>query len=177
LLPADKSHDYIRELQSLRVNRFVIRSVREQMRYDTPRLIVESGKPFELTFENADFMPHNLVVVEPNTREKLGLASNAMKPDQLDAEKRPYVPALPGILGATHLLAAGKSETLKLTAPKATGDYEYVCTFPGHYTVMWGTLVVTDDVANYLAAHPAPPQATARTEERAETEHHLHQSQ
>src|SRR5262249_33834693 len=117
--------------------------------------------------ENADFMPHNLVVVEPNTREKVGLAANAMKPDELDGEKRPYLPKLPGILGATHLLATGERETLKLTAPEKTGDCEYVCTFPGHYQVMWGRLVVTKDVEAYLAANPAPVIPTAPNDDVA----------
>ena len=49
---------------------FIVRAVREQMRFDTPRIVVEPGKAIEIIFENPDFMPHNLVVVRPNTREK-----------------------------------------------------------------------------------------------------------
>ena len=37
-----------RDLREVRVAVFVIRTVREQMRYDTPRLVVEAGKPFEV---------------------------------------------------------------------------------------------------------------------------------
>ena len=40
--------------------------------YDTPRLVVEAGKPFEIIFENTDFMPHNVVIVRPGSREKVG---------------------------------------------------------------------------------------------------------
>ena len=61
-----------KELKELRVAVFVVNTVREQMRYDTPRLVVEAGKPFEIIFENGDFMPHNLVVVNPGTRPKVG---------------------------------------------------------------------------------------------------------
>ena len=39
-------------------------------------------------------------------------------------------------------------------APAEPGDYEYVCTFPGHYVIMWGKLVVTKDVDAYLQANP-----------------------
>jgi hypothetical protein len=62
-----------KDLRGLRVPVFVIRTVREQMRYDTPRLVVTAGQPFEIRFENVDFMPHNLVLVRPGTREKVGL--------------------------------------------------------------------------------------------------------
>ena len=40
------------------------------------------------------------------------------------------------------------------SAPKEEGEYEYVCTLPGHYVLMWGKLIVTKDVDAYLAAHP-----------------------
>ena len=40
------------ELKGLRVAAFVVRTVREQMRFDTTRLVVEAGKDFEVTFEN-----------------------------------------------------------------------------------------------------------------------------
>ena len=50
-----------------------------------------------------------------------------------------------------------------MTAPAAAGEYEYVCTYPGHWEMMWGKLVVTKDVDAYLQAHPdaAPPAGAA----------------
>jgi azurin len=124
------------------------------MRYDTPRLVVEAGKPFEIILENTDFMPHNLVVVKPNTRKAVSETAAEMMPDQLDKQGRSYVPKSGDILGATKLLENGQQETLKLIAPKQEGDYEYVCTFPGHWEFMWGRLIVTNDVDSYLQAHP-----------------------
>lgn len=153
-LPPAEATALRRELRSLGVAVFVIRTVREQMRYDTPRLVVEAGKPFEVIVENDDFMPHNLVFVPPGSREKAATLSANMKPEQLDSQGRAYIPANAGVLGATRLLDAGRRETIKLTAPTTPGEYEYVCTFPGHWTLMWGTLVVTPDVDAYLAAHP-----------------------
>jgi glucose/arabinose dehydrogenase/azurin len=153
-LPASKAAQVREDLRALRVARFVIRSVREQMRYDTARLVVEAGKPFEITFENADFMPHNLVVVRPGKRDAIGTRAAAMKPEEIDRRGRAYVPWSDDILGATKLLDAGQRETLKLNAPQQQGDYEYVCTFPGHHQVMWGWLIVTKDVDAYLQANP-----------------------
>jgi azurin len=157
LLPGDKAAALRQDLRELRVAVFVVRAVREQMRFDTPRIVVEAGKPFEIIVENADFMPHNLVVMNPGAREKLGPIAEVMLPDQLDAKGRPYIPRSPDVLAATRLLEAGQKETLKLTAPTAEGSYEFVCTFPGHWQVMYGQLVVTGDVDAYLQKHPEAP--------------------
>ena len=138
----------------------------EQMRYDTPRLVVEAGKPFEIIVQNDDFMPHNLVVVKPGAREAVGNAAATMQPDKLDSARRAFVPKSPDILAATRLIESGQRESLKMTAPTTTGDYEYVCTFPGHWTVMWGQFVVTSDVDAYLAAHPEAIQAAAPAEHK-----------
>jgi azurin len=162
LLPAAEAIALRRDLKDLRVAVFVIRAVREQMRFDTPRIVVEAGKPFEIIVINDDFMPHNLVVAKPGGREIIGPLADQMQPNRLDGRGRAYVPGdvaylsrpHPLILEATRLLEAGQQETLKLTAPDEAGDYTYVCTFPGHWSVMWGQLVVTKDVEAYLQAHP-----------------------
>jgi glucose/arabinose dehydrogenase/azurin len=163
LMPADAAANVRKELNKLRVALFVVRSVREQMRYDTPRLVVEAGKQFEIIFENGDFMPHNLVVVRPNAREKIGPIAEKMKADEFDRHGRLYVPEHPDILGATKMLLPGQRESLNLKAPSEEGDYEYFCTFPGHYQVMWGRLVITKDVDAYLLAHPEAPLPAATT--------------
>ena len=157
-LPAADAAAVRRDLREVRVAVFVLRTVREEMRYDTRRLVVEAGKPFEIILENDDFMPHNLVIAGPGSRERLGNAAALMTPDQLDRRGRAYIPRDDSILAATRLLEAGQRETLQLTAPSVEGEYDYVCTFPGHWTGMWGTLVVTRDVDAYLAAHPRPSE-------------------
>jgi len=115
-------------------------------------------------------MPHNLVVTVPGGREVIGPMADKMQPDKLDPQGRAFIPSSvtslskPNemILAATHLLEPGQQATLKLTAPTDEGDYTYVCTFPGHWPVMWGTLVVTKDVDAYLQEHPvAAPIPTA----------------
>jgi len=156
-LPADQAKTYRTKLKELRVPVFIIRTVREQMRFDTPRIVVEPGKSIEITLENADFMPHNLVIVRPGTREKVGEAAALMKPDQVDGRGRAFVPDTVDVISATKLLDAGQRQTLSLTVPNEEGEDEYVCTFPGHYQLMWGKLIVTKDVDAYLAAHPEAP--------------------
>lgn len=163
VLPAEQGAALRKDLKQLRVAVFVVRTVREQMRYDTPRLVVEAGKPFEVIVENGDFMPHNFAVVNPGTRPTLAALSAVMKPDQLDSDGRAFIPKSPDILAATRLLEPGQRQTLRLVAPMTEGDYDYFCTYPGHWEIMWGRLVVTKDVDAYLQEHPdaAPPAGGA----------------
>ena len=64
------------------------------------------------------------------------------------------------IIAATKILESGQSETLRIPAIRDAGTYEFVCTFPGHWVTMCGTLVVTKDPAALLAAAaPAAPAA------------------
>jgi azurin len=145
-------------LATLRVPVFVVRSVVEEMRYDTPRIVVPLGKPFEIIFENPDVMPHNLVVLKPGTRERVGAAAANMTPDERDDKGRAYLPTFLGeatpILAATKILETGQNETLRIPAIRDAGTYEFVCTFPGHWLIMYGQLVVTKDVDAYLKQNP-----------------------
>ncbi len=157
-LPADQAASLRKELRGLGVSVFVIKAVREQMRYDTPRIVVEAGKPFEIILVNDDFMQHNLAVVKPGTREKVGKLADAMTPDKLDDRGRAFMPKTPDILSGTKLLDAGQKATLSFSGLHEEGDYDYVCTFVNHWPVMWGQLIVTKDVDAYLAAHPEAKQ-------------------
>jgi azurin/glucose/arabinose dehydrogenase len=155
LLPADQAAAATRALSGLTVVSHTLKCVREELRYDKARLVVEAGKPFQLVFENPDGMPHNVVFVTPGKIQEVALAVAAQGPEKLDTKGRAYV--IEGdsrIFEATKIVAPGKSETLMIDAPAAEGTYHYVCTFPGHWSVMKGDLIVTKDVAAYLAAHP-----------------------
>ncbi|MFM8334551.1 MAG: plastocyanin/azurin family copper-binding protein, partial [Opitutaceae bacterium] len=162
ILPAGESDELRKTLSGLRVAVFVVRSVVEGMRYDTPRIVVQAGRAFDLIFDNPDVMPHNLVIVKPGTREQVGTAAAAMTPEAKDSKGRTFVPDLGSVIAATKMLENGQSETLKIPANqlRTEGEYEYVCTFPGHWMMMWGKLIVTKDVDAYLKANPAAPAAT-----------------
>ena len=173
LLPPADAATARKALKELRVNVFVIKTLLEQMRYDTPRLVVEAGKPFEIILENMDAMGHNLVIVKPGTKEKVGTASATMTPDKLDGQGRPFLPNSSDILAATKLVEPGQKETLKFTAPTEEGEYEYVCTVPGHFAIMNGKLIVTKDVDAYLQSHPV----AAATPAGAAPDHSQHVAQ
>jgi azurin len=147
LLPDADAAKVRKELRALGVSVFVVKTVREQMRYDTPQITVAAGKPFEIIFENVDAMGHNLVIVEPGARQAVAESVQTMKPDQLDKRGRAYVPTEDRrVIEATKIVEPGQKEVLKVTAPSTPGDYEFVCTYPGHWQIMWGKLTVVKDL-------------------------------
>jgi glucose/arabinose dehydrogenase/azurin len=151
LIPGETGGRLRKSLRDLGVSVFVIKTVREQMRYDTPQIVVEAGKPFEVIFENNDIMPHNMVFIEPGSRIEIGTAAQSM-PMVPDAQGFLYIPPHKGILpkAFTKMLEPGEKARLQLVAPLQPGDYEYVCTFPGHWMIMFGKMIVAKDVEVYL---------------------------
>ncbi|MBL8735140.1 MAG: HEAT repeat domain-containing protein [Planctomycetes bacterium] len=154
LMPPADATRVRQQLRRLGVPVFVLHTLREQMRYDRERIVVEVGKPFEIVLVNDDFMAHNLVVVKPGTSGEVGGASASMSPSQLDAAGRAFLPKSPHILAATALVETGRRARLEVPAIASEGSYEYVCTVPGHWILMRGTLVVTKDVEAWLQQHP-----------------------
>jgi putative heme-binding domain-containing protein len=154
LLPPEKASTIGKTLRALGVSVFVIRTVPEQMIYDKTLIVVEAGKPVEIIMINDDQMPHNLLVVTPGAAEEIGTAAEKMQPEP-DAQGRLYAPDSPKVLHATRMVDPGQQAKLSFTAPDEPGDYQYVCTFPGHWRRMLGTLAVVNDVEAYLASHAA----------------------
>lgn len=109
------------------------------LKFDVEAITVKAGDKVKLTFNNNDDMLHNLVVTMPNTATSVG--EQALKMG-LDGERLNYVPATSQVLFHTLILRPNQSDTIYFTAPDEPGDYEYVCTFPGHYLVMRGILTV-----------------------------------
>lgn len=153
---ADKP-DLRKELRGLGVAVFVVKTVHEGLRFDTTRLVVEKGKPFQIIFENSDVMPHNLLVTDGGKAAPVGVACMTMGPNEKDKKGRQYVPKSEKIIDGTHLLEPGQKETLQLNAPGREGSLDFVCTFPGHFMTMHGTIVVTGNVDEYLAKNPTAP--------------------
>jgi azurin len=58
------------------------------------------------------------------------------------AAQKNYVPVMPEVLHATKLLNTGDVVTFDFTVPDVTGDYPFLCTFPGHWRGMNGIMRV-----------------------------------
>lgn len=115
--------------------------VPELMKFDQDTITVKAGKKIILELDNLDGMQHNLLILKPNTLQKVGEAADAMLRDPKASEKH-YVPDMPEVLFATEMLGPNEVYTLKFTAPTTPGNYPFVCTFPGHWRMMSGIMVV-----------------------------------
>ncbi|RZO15382.1 MAG: hypothetical protein EVB09_07400 [Verrucomicrobiaceae bacterium] len=113
-------------------------AIPHQLKYNLTNFSVKAGSKVKLTFLNPDVIPHNLLIVEPGSKAEIGNQAIAMG---ADAVKK--APTNSKILHGTKMLEAGQKETLDFTAPSKPGDYEFICTFPGHWAVMNGIMKVT----------------------------------
>jgi azurin len=104
-------------------------------------LRVQAGERLSLTLENPDVMPHNWVLVVRDGVEGVTDLANKFVIDPT-AVARHYVPDTPLVLVHTRIVEPASSTTIHFTAPPERGDYPYLCTFPGHASVMRGVLRV-----------------------------------
>ena len=118
-----------------------IKTIPERLLYDLREFKVAPGAPVKLVFENPDVTPHNLLIVQPGAADEVGMAGNEMAKTP-DGFAKGFIPDSPKILHKTKMLNQGDREVLRFTAPTAKGRYPYICTFPGHWLVMKGEMVV-----------------------------------
>lgn len=116
-----------------------IATVPERMSYDVKELTVTKGKEIKLTFANPDFMPHNILLVQPGKADDVAAKALALGAAGFDKQ---WIPESGDIIWASKLLDHGKDQVIEFTAPDKPGDYPYVCSFPGHHIVMRGMLKV-----------------------------------
>ena len=119
-----------------------ISAVKERMLYDITQFEVVAGQPVRIDFTNPDATAHNIVIVMPGASEEVGLAANEMAKDPKEAQRGQFVPKSKKVLHATQMVAPLSATALRFTAPKKPGDYPYICTFPGHWIIMKGVMVV-----------------------------------
>jgi len=122
-------------------NALRVQAVPNLMQFSPKEIRVKAGQPIRLVFENPDLMQHNLVLVEVGADEEVGALADQMaaKPEGF---AKNFVPESPKILHATPLVNPNGRAELLFTAPGKPGSYPYLCTFPGHWRVMRGVLVV-----------------------------------
>ena len=116
----------------------------DTMQFDLKSFEVKAGQKVELTFKNVGKIPkiamgHNLVVLKKGIsavafgQKAMGAGANATNalPESVKGDT----------IASTKLLGPDENETITFTVPE-TGDYEYVCTFPGHFALMRGIMKV-----------------------------------
>lgn len=118
----------------------------DQMTYNSKGFEVLAGQKVTLTLKNVGKIPlkmmgHNLVILKPGTPVPVfaGKAHAEKAKDFIpqDAESRNQMVA------HTRLLGGGDSDTITFTL-KEPGTYPFICTSPGHFSIMQGTITVKE---------------------------------
>lgn len=109
------------------------------LKFDLTELIVRPGARIALELINDDDMLHNIVITAPGQGQIIGAAALNLG---LAGDAKSYVPDLPGVIAHSRILGPHERETIYFTAPAEVGDYDYVCTFPGHFALMKGVMKV-----------------------------------
>lgn len=164
LVPVNAARSYRQRLREVTVRVVLIRTVEEEMRYDTPYFAVEAGRPVQVVLSNEDLMPHNLVITAAGSMIREVAEEGAAVGPSPTGGGKPYVPKISQVLHATDMVQPGQQERLTFTAPKEAGEYPYVCTFPRHWMRMYGVMVVVDDLDQWLKnpTKPADPLGNTR---------------
>jgi azurin len=113
----------------------------KNLTYTTNILDASAGEPIKLTFANPDVVPHNWALIKPGTLSKVGDLANKLIADP-EAVLRHYLPKTDDLIVATDVVEPNGSFSIYFVAPATPGRYPFLCTFPGHWMVMNGVLVV-----------------------------------
>ena len=112
----------------------------DNMMYDKKTIEVKYGKNIMLTLNHKgkigkEFMGHNFVLL------KKGVNVDEFAKKATLAKSNDYIPNSDETIAFTKMLGGGESTTISFMAPEA-GTYTYICSFPGHYMIMRGELIV-----------------------------------
>ena len=130
---------------SLNAAQKIIITGNDTMQFDTKEFTVKAGEEVELELKNIGKLPkiamgHNLVIL----KKGISAIKFGQKIMGMGASATNVLPAasMDDVIAATKLLGPSESDTITFTAPNEAGDYQFVCTFPGHFAMMRGIMVV-----------------------------------
>lgn len=116
----------------------------DTMRFNVSELETAAGQETTLVFKNSGTLPkaamgHNFVLLKPGT--DLAAFGNAA----VAASGTEYIPNAAElkdqVVAHTKVLGPGETDTISFTID-TPGDYPFICSFPGHWAIMRGTLTV-----------------------------------
>ena len=128
--------DNSKPTQNAAVSNTIELTANDQLKFDKIELHVKANEKVTLTLKNIGTMPkesmaHNFILLKDGTDLAAFVASAINAPDHIPASD-------PAIIAHTKLLGPGESDTIEFTVP--AGSYTYICSFPGHYLTMTGSL-------------------------------------
>lgn len=121
--------------------RQLILATGKNLTYESRTIHVHAGEPIEFTLVNPDVVPHNWALATPGSLSRVGNLANHLVADP-EAAARQYIPKTDDVLFYTDVVPPGGRFTIYFSAPEKPGRYPYLCTFPGHWMVMNGEMIV-----------------------------------
>ncbi len=157
-IPIAARKKYRERLSKVTVRVVKIRTVVDEMRYDIPYFAVQAGRPIQIILENNDMAAHNLVVTKAGKMKQVAEVGGRAGPS------KDYLPQdRADILFATKMIQSEQTTRLTFDAPKQPGEYPYVCTFPQHWSRMYGVMIVVDDLDAWLKNPTKPTDPIGNT--------------
>lgn len=111
------------------------------MKFSKSEIKVKAGKKVKITLKHIgkmskQVMGHNFVLL------KQGVNLSAFGNKAASSKDTDYIPAdSQDVIAYTKLIGAGETAIVEFDAP-VPGTYEFLCSFPGHYTMMKGKFIV-----------------------------------
>ena len=108
------------------------------MKFDVKNITVKEGSWVRIKLVNEGIDPamlHNIVFINYGTRKEVAMQSIDAGPD------RKYVPDNSNVIAFSDLANPGETVILEFKAPDR-GNYEFLCTYPGHSEIMRGYFFV-----------------------------------
>ena len=124
-------------------SRIRLKAVPAKMAFNVTEITVKPDRQYTFTFENPDHMLHNVVITKPGQGTVVGEMVDAMTA-QPDAMAKHFIPDTDLILFATPQIPYGGKFEKAFTSPSEPGRYPYICTFPGHWRMMSGVMIVEE---------------------------------
>jgi azurin len=152
--PAEATADDVRTIEIIGTDQMVFVVAREEdglvtgtqrgEEYELEAIHASPGEQLRIILQTRSDLPgaamsHNLALLE------LGTDVDAFINASIQAADNDYIAPdfEDNVIITTAMLAGGESDTIEFTAPEETGEYDYVCSFPGHYMAgMAGVLIV-----------------------------------
>jgi plastocyanin len=111
------------------------------LEFDKEELRVKAGQTIRITFNNTGNMEHNVLFIKPGSIKEIGRLADEMTSSP-QGRNNHFVPDSPNVVASTEIVQAGESTELTFQVPSEPGEYHFVCTIPGHWRSMQGTLIV-----------------------------------
>jgi len=132
---------YDEEFATVTDKHIYLKTIPAALEFNVKSFTVKAGKSYEFIFDNVDHMLHNVVITKPGQEAAVGALADEMA-SQADAMEKHYIPESDAILFATPQVPYGEKVTMEFTTPAEPGKYPFICTFPGHWRLMKGVMIV-----------------------------------